>query len=84
MLDKLKEFCENTEIADLEERVKLNWINKKKHGKKIKMQAIELQNKTQSKRVAPWVEQSTKNTTKALDIMVENSRVKIMNTTINK
>jgi hypothetical protein len=42
MLDKLKEFCENTEIADLEERVKLNWINKKKHGKKIKMQAIEL------------------------------------------
>ena len=37
-----------------------------------------------TKRIAPWVDQSSKNDTKAVDILVENSRVKIMNTTINK
>jgi hypothetical protein len=35
MLAKLNEFCETTEITDLEERVRLNWLNRTKHGKKV-------------------------------------------------
>jgi len=44
MLDKLKDFCEHTEIEHLEEKVKLNWINRQKHSKKIHTTAIEIQN----------------------------------------
>ena len=44
MLEKLKAFCEHIEIADLEERVRLNWMNRMKHQKKINSTAVEIQN----------------------------------------
>jgi hypothetical protein len=31
MLKKLEAFCEHIEIAELEERVRLNWIHRMKH-----------------------------------------------------
>ena len=71
-------------MKELESKVRDNWIKKINHSKKINQHAIEVQNRTHSQRIEPWVKQSVKMSTKQADILVENSRVKVMNVTFSK
>jgi len=71
-------------MGELELKVRDNWLKKIAHGKKIHQHAIEVQSRTHSQRIEPWVKQSVKQSTKQPDIKVENSRVKVMNVTFSK
>ena len=79
MLERLKEFTEETDIEELKKKVKLNWKFKKVHAHRINKNAVEVHENSKSGRILPWLENSNRKVTNDVNIMVENSRARVMN-----
>lgn len=52
-LEKLKEFCENVDLKEIETRVRNNWMHKKRLSKRLHEAVIDTTNR--ENRLKPWL-----------------------------
>ena len=52
-LEKMKEFCEKVDLADIESRVRNNWMHKKRLRKQLHEAVVD--NSNRENRLAPWM-----------------------------
>ena len=81
-LEKLKEFCEKVDLEDIETRVRNNWFHKKKLTKQIHDAVIDTNNS--SNRMAPWMSKVHSKRHNLPDIMLEDKRIKVIETRVTK
>lgn len=52
-LEKLKDFCENVDLKEIETRVRNNWMHKKRISKRLHEAVIDTTNR--ENRLKPWL-----------------------------
>ena len=81
-LEKLKEFCENIDLEEIETRVRNNWFHKKKLTKQIHDAVVDTNNR--ENRMAPWMTKVHSKRHNLPDIMLEDKRIKVIETRVTK
>ena len=81
-LEKLKEFCEDVDLEDIETRVRNNWFHKKKLTKQIHEAVVDTSNR--ENRMAPWMNKVASKRHNLPDIMLEDKRIKVIETRVTK
>ena len=81
-LEKLKEFCENIDLEEIETRVRNNWFHKKKLTKQIHEAVVDTSNR--QNRMAPWMSKVASKKHNLPDIMLEDKRIKVIETRVTK
>ena len=81
-LEKLKEFCEEVDLADIESRVRNNWMHKKRLHKQLHEAVVDSQNR--ENRLAPWLNKVHSKKHNLPNILLEDNRIKVIDTRVRK
>jgi len=81
-LEKMKEFCEVTDLKEIQARVQNNWMNKKRLRKNLHDAVID--NTNRENRLAPWVQKVHSKKHNLPTINLEDNRIKVIETRVKK
>ena len=81
-LEKMKAFCEKTDLKDIETRVRNNWVNKKRVRQRLHEAVIS--NDGRQNRLAPWMQKVQSRKHNLPEINLEENRIKVIETRVKK
>ena len=81
-LEKMKEFCEKVDLADIESRVRNNWMHKKRLRKQLHEAVID--NSNRENRLAPWMAKVQSKKHNLPEIQLEDNRIRVIETRVKK